>query len=207
MLDFIKPNCYFTLSDIDCAIIMLEQLQRLQTHIDQLKSRVTDLEQENDMLLQDKLEFEHNSGEQKKAKELRIIQQKQEIEQLNAQLSTVQAQYKQLGVDATALTNRYDSLEKNCNDLKTRFQELLEERNELQSTLEQLQYDYNQAQDTIKHLQSNNQHLHAKNQQARTELQTFIERLNKLGQPEEHHVQEIQQLKQDNEKLEQELKQ
>lgn len=186
---------------------MLEQLQRLQTHIDQLKHRVTDLEQENDMLLQDKLEFEHNSSEQKKAKELRIIQQKQEIEQLNAQLSTVQGQYKQLGIDATALTNRYDNLEKNCNDLKVRFQEMLEERDELQTSLNQLQYDYNQAQETIKHLQSNNQHLHAKNQQARTELQAFIERLNKLGQADSPHIKEIQQLQEDNEKLEKELKQ
>lgn len=206
MLDFIKPNCYFTLSDIDCAIIMLEQLQRLQTHIDQLKQRNKALEQENEKLLLDKLEFEHNSGEQNKAKEQRILQQKQELEQANAQLATVQNQYKQLGADAAALTSRYDSLEKNCNDLKKRFQEMLDERNELQATIDQLQYDYNQAQDTIKHLQSNNQHLHTKNQQARTELQDFVQRLQKLGHPDNQHVQEIQQLKQDNEKLEQELK-
>ena len=100
---------------------MLEQLQRLQTHIGVLKTRLAHLENENSSLREE----QDSSLSQHQAEIIQknsiISQRQQENDSLTEQLAESRSQYQQLNNDATALADRYGRLEKSCTDLKTVF--------------------------------------------------------------------------------------
>lgn len=100
---------------------MLEELQRLQTQIGVLKTRLTHYESENNALSAAK----ENSAEHHHAQIVQkngiITQKQEEIDNLSEQLSDAQSQFKQLNTDATSLADRYGRLEKVVPILKTVF--------------------------------------------------------------------------------------
>ncbi len=173
---------------------MLEQLQRLQTHIGVLKTRIEKIETENASLLKDKDNNEEQSHAQMSHKNSIITQKQDEIESLTEQLSQLQTLHTQLNTDATSLAERYGRLEKSCTDLKNRFQEILAERNELRIVKEKMSNDQRHHLQDIKNLQDERDRLIQKNEHAKSKVEAIIQRLAILGTEQDHHAQEIQQL-------------
>ena len=173
---------------------MLEQLQRLQTHIGVYKTRIESLENEKASLLKAKDDSDQQSHAQIMQKNSIITQKQDEIESLTEKLGLLQTQFKNLNTDATALAERYGRLEKSCTDLKTRFQEILAERNELRLVKEKLLNDQRHAQQEIQDLKSERERLIQKNDHAKTKVEAIIQRLAILGTEQDQHAQEIQQL-------------
>ena len=97
---------------------MLEQLQRLQTHIGVLKTRIETVEKENASLLKEKDNSEEQAHAQISHKNSIITQKQDEIDSLTEQLAQLQNQFQQLNTDASSLAERYSRLEKSCTDLK-----------------------------------------------------------------------------------------
>ena len=85
---------------------MLEQLQRLQAHITKLHTHLSEVERNNQSLLQqiDSSEEQHHA--QIVHKNSIITQKQDELESLNDQHTQLQAQFKTLNTDATALAER-----------------------------------------------------------------------------------------------------
>ena len=166
---------------------MLEQLQRLQTHFGVLKNQLKHFQDENKLLLKEKVD----SDEQMHAQ---ITQKNSVITQTQDQLGHVQNQFQTLNVDATALAERYSRLEKSCTDLKNRFQEILSERNELRLFKEKMLSEQRHAQQEIQNLQKERERLIQKNDHAKAKVEAIIQRLAVLGTEQDHHAQEIQQL-------------
>lgn len=173
---------------------MLEQLQRLQTHIGVLKTRLDHVDNENKSLLQQKLDSEAATHAQITQKNTTITQKQDQIDSLNQQLTQLQGQFKQLNTDANALAERYSRLEKSCTDLKFRFQEILTERNELRVFKEQALIDQQSAKQDMQALQDERERLIQKNDHAKSKVEAIIQRLALLGTDQDHHAQEIQQL-------------
>ena len=173
---------------------MLEQLQRLQAHIDALKSRLAQSESDNTTLNDEKT----NSNQQFKIQldlKTNIINQKQEeSNQLTEQLQNAQSKLKQLNEEASALADRYNRLEKSCTDLKNRFQEILAERNELRIVKEKFQNDQRHSQHEIQTLQHEHERLLQKNDHAKAKVEAIIQRLSILGTSKDSYTQEIQHL-------------
>ena len=173
---------------------MLEQLQRLQAHINTLKTRLNDIERKNETLLGEKDRSEEQHHAQIVHKNSIITQKQDEVDNLTEQHTQLQAQFKTLNTDATALAERYSRLEKSCTDLKNRFQEILAERNELRVVKEKMLAEQRQAQHEIQDLQAERTRLIQKNEHAKTKVEAIIQRLAILGTEHDHHAQEIQQL-------------
>ncbi|AYO53786.1 hypothetical protein [Acinetobacter wuhouensis] len=173
---------------------MLEQLQRLQTHIGVLKTRIETLEKENASLLKEKDNSEEQAHSQISHKNSLITQKQDEIENLTEQLTQLQSQHASLNTDATALAERYARLEKSCTDLKNRFQEILAERNELRVIKEKMANETRHHLHDIKSLQDERERLIQKNEHAKSKVEAIIQRLAILGTEQDHHAQEIQQL-------------
>ena len=173
---------------------MLEQLQRLQTHIGVLKTRIENVEKENASLLKEKDNSEEQAHSQISHKNSIITQKQDEIESLTDQLTQLQGQFQQLNTDATSLAERYGRLEKSCTDLKNRFQEILAERNELRVVKEKIVNEQRHQLQDIKNLKDERERLILKNEQAKAKVEAIIQRLSILGTEQDHHAQEIQQL-------------
>ncbi|OTG66672.1 hypothetical protein [Acinetobacter silvestris] len=173
---------------------MLEQLQRLQTHIGALKTRLETVENENRSLLKEKDNSEEKSHAQIMHKNSIITHKQDEVDNLTEQLSALQSQFQQLNTDASALAERYGRLEKSCTDLKTRFQEILAERNELRIIKEKVLNEQRHAQQEITDLHAERKRLIQKNDHAKAKVEAIIQRLAILGTEQDHHAQEIQQL-------------
>ena len=173
---------------------MLEQLQRLQTHIHTLKSRLSEAEKTNQSLLEAKATSEEQHHAQIVHKNSIITQKQDEVKNLTEQFTQLQSQFKNLNTDATALADRYSRLEKSCTDLKNRFQEILSERNELRVVKEKILAEQRQAQQEIADLNAEKLRLIQKNDHAKAKVEAIIQRLAILGTEQDHHAQEIQQL-------------
>jgi predicted nuclease with TOPRIM domain len=173
---------------------MLEQLQRLQTHITTLKTRLNEVESNNQSLLQAKAASEEQHHAQVVHKNSIITQKQDEVETLTEQLTQLQKQFKNLNTDATALADRYSRLEKSCTDLKNRFQEILSERNELRVVKEKMLTEQRNAQQEISDLNAEKARLIQKNDHAKSKVEAIIQRLSILGTDQDQHAQEIQQL-------------
>ena len=173
---------------------MLEQLQRLQTHIGVLKTRIENLDKENASLLAQKDNSEEQAHTQISHKNSLITQKQDEIESLTEQLTQLQGQHTLLNTDAAALAERYARLEKSCTDLKNRFQEILAERNELRVVKEKMANEQRHHLQDIKGLQDERERLIQKNEHAKSKVEAIIQRLAILGTEQDHHAQEIQQL-------------
>lgn len=173
---------------------MLEQLQRLQTHIGVLKTRLHHLEHENTSLTEAKQLAEAEHHAQVVQKNSTITQKQEEADQLTEQLVQLQEQFKQLNQDATTLAERYSRLEKSTTDLKNRFQEILAERNDLRINKEKLQAQQRHDQQEISDLQQDRDRLLQKNELAKSKVEAIIQRLAILGTAQDQHAQEIQQL-------------
>ncbi|MFW1811022.1 hypothetical protein ACG9HX_06675 [Acinetobacter ursingii] len=173
---------------------MLEQLQRLQAHIGVLKTRLHQLESENESLTQKKQQDEEQHHAQIVQKNGIITSKQEEVDHLTEQLSQLQNQFQQLNTDATALADRYSRLEKSCTDLKNRFQEILAERNDLRVTKEKLQLQQKHSQQELHDIQQDRERLLQKNELAKSKVEAIIQRLAILGTEQDQHAQEIQQL-------------
>lgn len=173
---------------------MLEQLQRLKTHLDALNKRLEKVENENASLLDAQARSETQFRDQILQKDESIKQKQLKVDQLNQQLDQAQTQFKQLNTDSTALAERYSRLEKSCTDLKNRFQEILTERNELRAVKEKMLGERKKAQQHIEDLQSERGRLIEKNDHAKVKVEAIIQRLAILGTEQDQHAQEIQQL-------------
>ena len=173
---------------------MLEELQRLQTHMHVLKKRLAEFERENTSL-QDQNAQTDSRYETKLVEKDHLIQQKeQKILELSQALAQEKSNFSALNDDATALADRYGRLEKSCTDLKNRFQEILSERNELRMVKEKLNNDCRIAQQDIQSLQQERDRLLQKNEHAKAKVEAIIQRLTILGTAQDHHSQEIQHL-------------
>lgn len=173
---------------------MLEELQRLQAHINALKSRLAECESENSTLKDNQSLSNQHFNTQTELKNNIIEQKQQENTQLTEQLQKSQAQLKQINEDATALADRYHRLEKSCTDLKNRFQEILAERNELRLIKEKLQNEQRHSHQEVLALQDERERLLQKNDHAKAKVETIIQRLSILGTSQDSYTQEIQQL-------------
>ena len=173
---------------------MLEQLQRLQTHIKTLKTHLNEVESNNQSLLQAKATSEEQHHAQVVHKNSIITQKQDEVETLTEQLTQLQKQFTTLNTDATALADRYSRLEKSCTDLKNRFQEILTERNELRVVKEKMLVEQRNAQQEITDLNAEKARLIQKNDHAKSKVEAIIQRLSILGTDQDQHAQEIQQL-------------
>ena len=181
---------------------MLEELQRLQTHINVLKTRLAHFEDQNATLLETE-QASHTLHDAEIAQKDEIIQAKdQRIAQLTQELQDEKQQHALLNTDATALADRYSRLEKSCTELKNRFQEILAERNELRVLKEKLLSDQRVAQQDIQALKQERQRLLEKNELAKRKVEAIIQRLTILGTAQDQHAQEIQQLEHPNESAE-----
>ena len=98
---------------------MLEELQRLQAHINTLKTRLNDVESQNATLLQEKQRSEEQHFAQIVQKNSIITKKQDEADDLTEKLSQLQTSFNQLNTDSTALAERYGRLEKSCTDLKS----------------------------------------------------------------------------------------
>ena len=183
---------------------MLEELQRLQAHINTLKTRLNDVESQNATLLQEKQRSEEQHFAQIVQKNSIITQKQEEVDNLTEQLTQLQDQFKQLNTDATTLAERYGRLEKSTTDLKNRFQEILAERNDLRVIKEKLQAQQRHSQQEIQDLQQDRDRLLQKNELAKSKVEAIIQRLAVLGTAEDQHAQEIQQLAHPNAELQEE---
>lgn len=173
---------------------MLEELQRLQTHITHLKHRLHDTESENKTLKQAKTALVQNSDAEN-LKYQQIIEKKdKEINILSIQSAQLESQHQSLTQDAKTLVERYNRLEKGCNELKTRFQEILAERNELRLLKEKLQHELNSAENKITTLKDESVQLAQKNEHAKVKVEEIIERLRQLGTKDDQHAQALEQL-------------
>ena len=173
---------------------MLEEVQRLQAHINTLKTRLNDVESQNATLLQEKQRSEEQHFAQIVQKNSIITKKQDEADDLTEKLSQLQTSFNQLNTDSTALAERYGRLEKSCTDLKNRFQEILAERNELRVVKEKVLGEQRQAQQEIQELQSEKTRLIQKNEHAKAKVEAIIQRLAILGTEQDQHAQEIQQL-------------
>ena len=173
---------------------MLEELQRLQAHINTLKTRLNDVESQNATLLQEKQRSEEQHFAQIVQKNSIITKKQDEADDLTEKLSQLQTSFNQLNTDSTALAERYGRLEKSCTDLKNRFQEILAERNELRVVKEKVLGEQRQAQQEIQELQSEKTRLIQKNEHTKAKVEAIIQRLAILGTEQDQHAQEIQQL-------------
>ena len=173
---------------------MLEQLQRLQTQIGVLRTRLEKSESDNAALLKDKTHNAEQTHTQINHKNNLITQKQDEIDNLTEQLNSLKGTHSQLNTDATALAERYSRLEKSCTDLKNRFQEILAERNDLRVNKEKLQVQQRHSQQEIQDLQQDRDRLLQKNELAKSKVEAIIQRLAVLGTAQDQHAQEIQQL-------------
>ncbi len=173
---------------------MLEQLQRLQTHIATLQARVQQLSTENKTLTRQQQDQEAAHHAQLLQKNTLITQKQNDTEHLTEALAQLQQQYQQLNTDATALAERYGRLEKSTTDLKNRFQEILLERNELRLAKEKLLLQQRQTQQQLGDAQQDRDHLLQKNELAKNKVEAIIARLALLGTEQDAHAQEIQAL-------------
>lgn len=173
---------------------MLEQLQRLQTQIGVLKTRLHHFESENEALTQKKQQDDEQHHAQIVQKNGIITSKQEEVDTLTEQLSQLQQQFQQLNTDAAALADRYGRLEKSCTDLKNRFQEILTERNDLRVTKEKLHLQQRQTQQELHDIQQDRDRLLQKNELAKSKVEAIIQRLATLGTAQDQHAQEIQQL-------------
>jgi chromosome segregation ATPase len=173
---------------------MLEELQRLQTHIRVLKTRLNKSETENQSLLTEQSVSNEQFNAQIELKNGIITEKQEDIRKLTDQLNSSQSQFKQLNEDATSLADRYSRLEKSCTDLKNRFQEILAERNELRVLKEKMLIDQRHAQQEIQNLKNERERLLQKNEHAKAKVEAIIQRLSILGTAQDQNAQEIQQL-------------
>jgi chromosome segregation ATPase len=173
---------------------MLEELQRLQTHINVLKSRLTHFENQNAELLQTEHAAHTLHDAEIAQKDEKIAAKDEHISQLTQALEQEKQQHNLLNSDATALADRYSRLEKSCTDLKNRFQEILAERNELRVLKEKLLNDQRIAQQEIQAIKQERQRLLEKNEVAKSKVEAIIQRLTILGTAQDQNAQEIQQL-------------
>ena len=173
---------------------MLEQLQRLQTQISVLKTRLHHFESENESLTQKKQQDDEQHHIQIVQKNGIITSKQEEVDTLTEQLSQLQQQFQLLNTDATALADRYSRLEKSCTDLKNRFQEILAERNDLRVIKEKLQLQQRHTQQELHDIQQDRDRLLQKNELAKSKVEAIIQRLAILGTEQDQNAQEIQQL-------------
>ena len=173
---------------------MLEELQRLQTHLHVLKKRLAEYEHENAALQDQNAQTDSRHEAKILEKDEIILQKEQKIIELSQTLEQEKSNFSALNEDATALADRYGRLEKSCTDLKNRFQEILSERNELRMVKEKLNNDYRVAQQDIQALQQERDRLLQKNEHAKAKVEAIIQRLTILGTAQDHHSQEIQHL-------------
>ena len=173
---------------------MLEQLQRLQTHLRALKTRLAYLEKESSALQADKAKNAEAHHAQVISKNSLITQKQDAFDQLNDQHAELKGQFNKLTTDAQSLAERYARLEKSCNDLKNRFQDILTERNELRAVKEKLQNEQRHAQQEIQRLTQERDALLHKNDHAKAKVEAIIERLAILGTAQDQNAQEIHQL-------------
>ena len=89
---------------------MLEELQRLQAHINTLKTRLNDVESQNATLLQEKQRSEEQHFAQIVQKNSIITKKQDEADDLTEKLSQLQTSFNQLNTDSTALAERYGRL-------------------------------------------------------------------------------------------------
>ncbi len=173
---------------------MLEELQRLQAHLNVLKTKLAHFESENASLAEDKATANEQHHAQIVHKNGIITHKQEEIDTLTEQLTESRSQFQHLNNDATSLADRYSRLEKSCTDLKNRFQEILAERNELRVVKEKMQNEQRHAAQEIQSLQQERQRLLQKNEHAKAKVEAIIQRLAILGTAQDQHAQEIQQL-------------
>ncbi|QXW25219.1 hypothetical protein KXJ74_12920 [Acinetobacter johnsonii] len=173
---------------------MLEELQRLQAHLNVLKTKLAHYESENASLAEDKNSANEQHHAQIVHKNGIITHKQEEIDTLTEQLTESRSQFQHLNNDATSLADRYSRLEKSCTDLKNRFQEILAERNELRVVKEKMQNEQRHAMQEIQSLQQERQRLLQKNEHAKAKVEAIIQRLAVLGTAQDQHAQEIQQL-------------
>lgn len=173
---------------------MLEELQRLQTHLSVLRARLTETEAENQRLVSTQILSNEQFNAQLELKNGIISEKEGKIVQLSDKLKQSNSEYQLLSTDAKALADRYARLEKSCTELKNRFQEILAERNELRVLREKMLNDQRFAQQEMQALKNERERLLQKNEHAKAKVEAIIQRLSILGTSQDQHAQEIQHL-------------